>query len=41
MEVARCFRSGDLAGVGRLMRESHESLRDLLEVSCDELDVTP
>lgn len=30
--------SGDLDGVGRLMRESHESLRDDYEVSCPELD---
>jgi len=37
-EAARCFRSGDLPGVGRLMKDSHASLRDLFEVSCVELD---
>lgn len=34
-----CLRAGDLDGFGRLMRESHRSLRDLYEVSCRELDV--
>ena len=29
---------GDLAAFGRLMRDSHASLRDLYEVSCPELD---
>jgi galactokinase len=38
LQAARLFHSGDLAGVGRLMRASHESLRDLYEVSCSELD---
>jgi len=38
-EAARCFRAGDLAAVGKLMRDSHRSLRDLYEVSCRELDV--
>jgi galactokinase len=38
LQAARLFQSGDLASVGRLMRESHESLRDLYEVSCSELD---
>ena len=33
------FQSGDLAGVGRLMADSHASLRDLYEVSCRELDI--
>ena len=33
------LRAGDLAGVGKLMLESHASLRDLYEVSCRELDV--
>jgi galactokinase len=32
------FRSGNLDAVGRLMRESHASLRDLYEVSCSELN---
>jgi len=30
---------GDLAAMGRLMAESHASLRDDYEVSCQELDV--
>ena len=38
LEAARLFHSGDLASVGRLMHASHESLRDLYEVSCSELD---
>jgi galactokinase len=33
------FRAGDLAAVGRLMRASHVSMRDLYEVSCRELDI--
>jgi galactokinase len=33
------LRAGDIAGFGRLMRASHESLRDLYEVSCKELDI--
>ena len=37
-QAARCFRSGDLPSVGRLMKDSHASLRDLYEVSCVELD---
>ncbi|NPV51958.1 MAG: galactokinase [Firmicutes bacterium] len=32
------LRSGDVGAFGRLMYESHESLRDLYEVSCPELD---
>jgi len=38
LEAVQCFASGDLARVGQLMRDSHESLRDLYEVSCAELD---
>ncbi|HWW15494.1 MAG TPA: galactokinase [Candidatus Dormibacteraeota bacterium] len=38
-EGARRLRAGDLDGFGKLMRESHRSLRDLYEVSCRELDV--
>ncbi len=38
LQAARLFESGDLGSVGRLMRASHESLRDLYEVSCPELD---
>jgi len=37
-QAARSFRSGDLPSVGRLMKDSHASLRDLYEVSCVELD---
>ncbi len=39
LDAARAFADGDLAKVGHLMRESHDSLRDLYEVSCRELDV--
>ena len=39
IDAVRYFRSGDVPSVGRLMRESHRSLRDLYEVSCPELDV--
>jgi galactokinase len=33
------LQAGDLAAVGRLLSESHASLRDDFEVSCPELDV--
>ncbi len=36
---ARALKGGDYAMFGRLMNESHESLRDDYEVSCQELDV--
>jgi galactokinase len=39
LDAARALTAGDLPEVGRLMRESHDSLRDLYEVSCRELDV--
>jgi galactokinase len=39
LDAARAFAKGDLIRVGKLMRESHESLRDLYEVSCRELDI--
>lgn len=39
LALARALRVGDLAGAGRLMNESHESLRDLYEVSSAELDL--
>jgi len=38
LEAAEALRKGRLEDVGRLMRRSHESLRDDYEVSCAELD---
>jgi galactokinase len=38
-EAAYALTAGDLKRVGELMRESHRSLRDLYEVSCEELDI--
>jgi len=38
-EAAGCLRSGNLARFGKLMGESHRSLRDDYEVSCRELDL--
>jgi galactokinase len=38
LEAADALRHGRLEEVGRLMRRSHESLRDDYEVSCAELD---
>jgi galactokinase len=37
--AAAALGRGDLAGFGHLMRDSHRSLRDDYEVSCDELDL--
>jgi galactokinase len=37
-DAAVALERGDLAAFGRLMRESHQSLRDDYEVSCPELD---
>jgi galactokinase len=37
-EAARCLRTGDTRTLGHLMNRSHESLRDLYEVSSLELD---
>jgi galactokinase len=37
--MAEALASGDLARAGRLMNDSHASLRDLYEVSCEELDL--
>jgi galactokinase len=37
-EAARCLEAGDPKTLGHLMNRSHESLRDLYEVSCPELD---
>jgi galactokinase len=39
VEMAKAFETGDLAAAGRLMNDSHFSLRDLYEVSCEELDL--
>jgi galactokinase len=39
LDAAGALTAGDLPRVGQLMRESHESLRDLYEVSCQELDI--
>jgi galactokinase len=39
LDSARHLKDGDLKKFGDLMRESHQSLRDLYEVSCRELDV--
>jgi galactokinase len=39
LEAARALTEGDLDRVGKLMGESHDSLRDLYEVSCRELDI--
>jgi galactokinase len=38
LQAVDCLRSGDLDQMGRLMSDSHRSLRDLYEVSCRELD---
>lgn len=38
LEAVAYLRSGDLVGFGRLMNESHASLRELYEVSSPELD---
>ncbi|HEX3822083.1 MAG TPA: galactokinase [Candidatus Sulfotelmatobacter sp.] len=39
IEAAQALAAGNLARIGMLMRESHQSLRDLYEVSCRELDI--
>jgi len=38
-DAGRCLRQSDLIGFGKLMAESHRSLRDLYQVSCRELDL--
>jgi galactokinase len=38
LEAEEALRKKDLAAFGKLMNRSHESLRDLYEVSCPELD---
>lgn len=39
VEGKKALAASDVSRFGTLMRESHESLRDLFEVSCTELDV--
>jgi galactokinase len=39
LQAADCLAKNDLSRFGRLMRESHASLRDDFQVSCRELDV--
>jgi galactokinase len=39
VETADALQAGDLARAGQLMNDSHFSLRDLYEVSCEELDL--
>jgi galactokinase len=39
LDAGHRLRAGDFHGFGNLMRESHRSLRDLYEVSCQELDL--
>ncbi len=39
LDTARALTEGDLLRVGKLMCASHDSLRDLYEVSCVELDI--
>jgi galactokinase len=39
LRAARALEQGDIAAFGQLMNESHTSLRDLYEVSCEELDL--
>lgn len=38
LEAKKCLENGDLVGTGKLMHESHVSLRDLFEVSTEEID---
>lgn len=38
LKAKSCLENGDLAGAGKLMHESHVSLRDLFEVSTKEID---
>ena len=39
LRAAACLEAGEVAEVGRLMNQSHRSLRDDYEVSCHELDL--
>ncbi len=38
LDCVQCLRSADLAGVGKLLWQTHEGLRDEYEVSCIEMD---
>lgn len=38
LEAVRCLENNDFDGFGELMYQSHKSLKELYEVSCDELD---
>lgn len=38
LDAEEAFRKGDLAAFGKTVYHSHESLRDLYEVSCPEID---
>ena len=39
LQATECLRKGDVETFGKLMNQSHISLRDDYEVSCPELDV--
>ena len=39
LEAAKCMEENDPVRLGKLMNESHASLRDDFEVSCAELDI--
>lgn len=39
LHAANALEQGDIGAFGQLMNESHTSLRDLYEVSCEELDL--
>lgn len=38
LKATECIANGDIEGLGRVMYQSHVSLRDLYQVSCAELD---